>query len=304
MKNNQFNIIKIISDIRAQNYNKEGLVETESAENYLREIERIQEYCIPEKRKKWVEYNRSLIYSPLIPIEHSNQVYHFFKIMNIIDFEILDEVEIMMNASEIMEVFHQTKDWNKVNQILEEQDHNEYTLLAVIEVLLEYSNIGVEFYYRYSTESMKKNNSLQELYQNALEYQEKKLQLKKRIIEIGEDINMEKLIKLLENNLDAIIKDGNKLEDEQITVRKDDLCITKIMDKERIDYYVLDNRYYKTLLLLDGNEPLNSSIKITISDEQREIKLRDYVDSEPIKIYMQGLVDDTDYIISKKKQLK
>ena len=52
MKNNQFNIIKIISDIRAQNYNKEGLVETESAENYLREIERIQEYCIPEKQKK------------------------------------------------------------------------------------------------------------------------------------------------------------------------------------------------------------------------------------------------------------
>lgn len=76
---------------------------------------------------------------------------------------------------------------------------------------------------------------------------------------------------------------------EEVTIREEELSITKINTKESSEYYILDKRVIPTFLVIDNLDWKESYIQMTIEDEVQKIKIGEVRKSKTFLNYFEEL---------------
>ncbi|MBR2828104.1 MAG: hypothetical protein IKE70_02605 [Bacilli bacterium] len=176
----QIELEEILAEIRVKNTNQEKLIRVKRAEDLINQFRNNKDLIIEEKQEKIINYIESLIYSPLIVLEKGKKSKYLNKILNTIDFEIMDEFYGFLDALEIMKVYAKTNSWEEVKNTLKRQEHTRYSMESVLEILLEYSNIGVDFTNIFANNIVKENMELNRLYQERIQNEMKSTNSRKR----------------------------------------------------------------------------------------------------------------------------
>lgn len=161
----EINLEEILAEIRVKNTNQEEFVRIEKAEEFIDQFRENKNLCLPKKQEKFINYLESLIYSPLIVIEKEKKSPYLSKILNTIDFEIMDECYAYLDALEIMKAYDQTNSWEEVKNTLIKQEHTKYSMESILEILLEYANIGVDFANLFASSLLEENRELKRMMQ-------------------------------------------------------------------------------------------------------------------------------------------
>ena len=92
---------------------------------------------------------------------------------------------------------------------------------------------------------------------------------------------------------------------EEVTIREEELSITKINTKESSEYYILDKRVIPTFLVIDNLDWKESYFQITIEDEVQIIKIGEVRNSKTFINYFEELNNwMTNQIEGEKRQVK
>lgn len=176
---------EILDEVRAYTLlfvTKNGKIDCPSAEKYLTWINQYSKYCIPETAESWKENVRKIIYSPLVPkTEHKDNPISKDLIRNN-NYVIIDNLYNFMDAGKIMQVYNDTKSWEEVDKVLKEQGHSGYTFSGLLNVMIQYSLIGVEFVDRYDPNRIKIDKNFKRLYKKSKSYIENRTELNKRLV--------------------------------------------------------------------------------------------------------------------------
>lgn len=164
----EINLEEILAEIRVKNTNQEKLIRTKKAEKLINLFRKNKNLCLKEKQEKLINYLEGLIYSPLIVKEKGKNCSHLSKILNVIDFEIMDECYAFLEAFELMKTFDETNSWEEVKNTLIKQEHTKYSMESILEILLEYANIGVDFTNLFASSLIEENKELKRIYQERI----------------------------------------------------------------------------------------------------------------------------------------
>lgn len=188
MKKNKYSseqLRKILDEVRTNSLlfcTKNGKIDCTSAEEYLMWISQYSIYCIPEMKESWEENTRKLIYSPLVPKpQHRDDLYVKEMIENN-NYAIIDNLYNFMDAGKIMQTYHDTKSWEEVDKAVKEQGHSGWTFSGVLNIMIQYSLIGVDFVDRYDPNRIKRDKEFQKEYNKAKSYVENRTRLNKRLV--------------------------------------------------------------------------------------------------------------------------
>ena len=169
MKNKRhYCLEEILAEVRLNIQKSNGeITKIKKAEEYIDYMDKYKKLCIEEKQEDWTNSIARLIYSPIVLNKGIKYTPHIDRIVNSTDIEIIDELESFMNASKVMKIYNETKSWDKVDMLLKKQRHSRYSFECMIEVLIEYSPIGVEFIDRYDKNIIKNNLEFGRLYEES-----------------------------------------------------------------------------------------------------------------------------------------
>lgn len=188
MEKNKYNskqLEKILDEVRACTLffvTKNGKIDCPSAEEYLTWINQYSKYCIPEMAESWKENVRKIIYSPLVPKPEHQDNPIAKDLINNNNYVIIDNLYNFMNAGKIMQVYNDTKSWEEVDKVLTEQGHSGYTFSGLLNVIIQYSLIGVEFVDKYDPNRIKRDKNFKKVYNQSKSYIENRTELNKRLV--------------------------------------------------------------------------------------------------------------------------
>lgn len=106
---------------------------------------------------------------------------------------------------------------------------------------------------------------------------------------------MEEKIEQLKSTIETYLTNNPNKEEiqtstlEEITIREEELTITKINTKESSEYYILDKRVIPMFLLIDNRDWKESYIQMTLEDEVQNIKIEEVKDSKTFINYFDEL---------------
>lgn len=158
----------VLSDVRmctllyCTNNNK---VVSALAEGYIDYMNEFGRYCMPEKRNDWNEKIREIVYAPIVLKPNTEVSSELSKMVIAKDYAIIDSLFNFMNAAEIMKEYSETHSWERIDEIMEKQGHTGFTLSGLENIMLLYSNIGVEFVDRYDSSRIKRDKDFKEEYE-------------------------------------------------------------------------------------------------------------------------------------------
>lgn len=176
---------EILDEVRACTLlyvTKNGKISCSSAEEYLNWINQYSEYCIPEMVESWKANIRKLIYSPLVPKPGHQDDSIVKDIIENNNYMIIDNLYNFMDAGKIMQTYNDTKSWEEVDKVVNEQGHSGYTFSGLMNIMIQYSLIGVDFVDRYDCNRMKRDKKFKKMYNEAKNYIENRTELNKRLV--------------------------------------------------------------------------------------------------------------------------
>lgn len=161
---------------------RDGKVVSSYAEEYLRWINQYAKYCIPEMADVWKNENRKVVYSPLVvdPKFKDDPRVEILLAKN--NWQITDILDSFMFAGELMEVYDNTHSWEEVDKLLEEQGHSGWTFTGVVNTMLKYSTIGVQFADKYYPGKRNIDSGFRKLYEERKAYFEERNNLNQRFV--------------------------------------------------------------------------------------------------------------------------
>ncbi len=118
---------EILDEVRACNLFYvliDGKIDCFSAEEYLTWINQYSKYCIPEMAGSWEKAIKKIIYSPLVPKPQHQDNSTVKDIIVNNNYVIIDNLYNFMDAGKIMQTYNNTKSWEEVDKVVEEQGHS------------------------------------------------------------------------------------------------------------------------------------------------------------------------------------
>lgn len=188
MKKNKYNsteLERILDEVRACNLffiTKNGKINCPSAEDYLAWINQYSRFCIPEMKESWEETTRNIIYSPLVPKPEYQDDSLAKELVESNNYAIIDYLYNFMDAGRIMQTYDETKSWEKVDEVLDEQGHSGLTFSGLMNVIIQYSKIGADFVDRYDPDRVKRDRIFKAYYKKSKDYLENRTELNKRLV--------------------------------------------------------------------------------------------------------------------------
>lgn len=188
IENNKYNskqIEEILDRIRISALlfiTKDGKIDCQEAENFLTWLNGYAQYCIPEMKEKWKDSTRQILFGAIVPKPghlDDAQVKEYISKNN---YAIIDNLYNFMNAGEIMQTYNETKSWEEVGKILDKQGHSGWTFSGLMNVMIEYSPIGVEFANIYDEDRINRDDNFKKVYDKTDNYLEKRKELNKRLV--------------------------------------------------------------------------------------------------------------------------
>ena len=176
---------EILDEVRASTLlyvTKNGKIDCPSAEQYLTWINEYSKYCIPEMAESWKECVRKIIYSTLVPKPEYKDNSTAKELIENNNYAIIDSLYNFMDAGRIMQTYNETKSWEEVNKVVEEQGHSGWTFSGLLNVMIQYSLIGVEFVDKYDPNRVKRDKDFKKIYNKSKKYVENRTNLNKRLV--------------------------------------------------------------------------------------------------------------------------
>lgn len=87
-----------------------------------------------------------------------------------------------MDAGAIMKKYHETNSWEEVEKLVEEQGHSGYTFSGMCNVMLRFSQYGVEFVEHFDPYRAERSQDFQDMYKKRSE--EKRKLLNQRLVNV------------------------------------------------------------------------------------------------------------------------
>jgi len=163
---------------------KNGEIYSTSAEEFLEWINEYTKYIIPEKVDTWKKVTRKCIYSPLV-LKHDIEITKpIQRLIESREYAIIDNLFNFIDAGEIMKTFDETKSWDEVYKVLQEQGHSGWTFSGVLNVMINFSSLGVEFVDRYAPYKLDRDEGCKELYEEMKDYNNKRNELNYRLVKV------------------------------------------------------------------------------------------------------------------------
>lgn len=159
-----------------------GKIVSSYAEEYLRWIGEYSKYCIPEMVDSWNEENRKIIYSPLVPNPNYREDPRVRELIIRNNWKITDELDSFAYAGEIMKLYDETHSWEDIDKLLHEQGHTGWSFTGVVNTMLKYSMIGVQFVDKYYPGKRNIDPNFRKLYDERKNYFEMRNNLNKRLV--------------------------------------------------------------------------------------------------------------------------
>lgn len=132
--------------------------------------------------ESWKENVRKIIYSPLVPKpEHQDSLISKELIENN-NYVIIDNLYNFMDAGKIMQTYNDTKSWEEVDKVLAEQGHSGWTFSGLLNIMIQYSLIGVNFVDRYDPDRIKRDKNFKKVYNTSKNYIENRIEVNKRLV--------------------------------------------------------------------------------------------------------------------------
>ncbi len=161
---------------------KNGKIDCLSAEEYLTWINQYSKYCIPEMAESWKENIRKIIYSPLVPKPKHQDNSSVKELIRNNDIAIIDNLYNFMDAGRIMKTYDDTKSWEEVDKVVKEQGHSGWTLSGLLNIMIQYSLIGVDFVDRYDPGRINRDKDFKKVYDISKSYVENRTELNQRLV--------------------------------------------------------------------------------------------------------------------------
>lgn len=161
---------------------KNGEIVSSLAEEYLRWINKYAKHCIPEMAEEWCLENRKVVYSPLVPNLDCKDDPRVKELIIRNNWKITDTLDSFIFAGELMEVYANTHSFEEVDKLLREQGHSGWSFSGVVNVMLKYSMIGVQFVDRYYPGKRNIDKDFRELYNERKNYFQQRDELNQRFV--------------------------------------------------------------------------------------------------------------------------
>ena len=178
-------IERILDEVRINSLlfiTQNGKIFSSEAEKFIEWINEYSKYCIPEKKEKWQQETRKIIYSPLVPKPEHKDKPETHEIIRYNNFAIIDSLYNFIYAGRIMEIYDKTKSWKEVEEELHEQGHSGMTFAGLIFTLIEYSLIGPEFTDLFDYSRIERDKEFKKVYLKKKKYLEERECLNKRLV--------------------------------------------------------------------------------------------------------------------------
>ena len=159
-----------------------GKVYSSSAEEFLRWINEYTKYCRPDEVDNWNSICRDKIYNPLILKDGVECTPELQKLIHNREYEIVDCLFNFMDAGAIMKKYHDTNSWDEVEMLIKEQGHSGYMFSGMCNVMLRFSQYGVEFVDHFDPFRAERCQAFQDMYKKRSE--EKRKQLNQRLVNV------------------------------------------------------------------------------------------------------------------------
>lgn len=188
VENNKYKskqIKEILDSIRLNtllHITKDGKIDCPEADNFIAWIDGYAKYCIPEMQEKWKEAIRKILNGTIVPKPKYQSDTKVQEIVISNDYTIIDNLYNFINAGEIMQTYEETKSWEEVNKIVDKQGHSGWTLSGLLNIMIQYSLIGVEFVDLVDQDRINRDESFKKLYDEAKSYNDNRTELNKRLI--------------------------------------------------------------------------------------------------------------------------
>lgn len=160
----------------------DGEIVSSYAEEYLMWINQYAKYCIPEMAEVWKDENRKAVYSPLVVDPKYKDDPQVAELLVRNNWKITDHLDDFIFAGELMEIYDKTHSWDEVDKLLKEQGHSGWSFTGVVNTMLKYSMIGVEFVDKYYPGKRKIDMDFRKMYDERKDYLEKKNNLNKGLV--------------------------------------------------------------------------------------------------------------------------
>lgn len=161
---------------------RDGQVVSSLAEEYLNWINEYSKYCIPEMMEDWKLENRKIIYSPLVPNLECKDNPRVKELIIRNNWAITDNLDSFMYAGEVMKLYSETHSWEKVDELLKEQGHSGWSFSGLVNTMLKYSMIGVEFVDKYYPGKVNIDKDFRKMYNERKDYFLEREELNRRFV--------------------------------------------------------------------------------------------------------------------------
>jgi len=188
MDKNKYNskrLEEILDDVRFSTLmyiTKKGKIHCSTAEEFLTWINQFSHYCIPEMAELWNQSVRNLIYSALVPRPQYQDNCCAQSLIENNNYVIIDHLYNYMNAGQIMKTYNDTKSWQEVDKVIEEQGHSGWTLSGLLNIMVQYSLIGTDLVDKYDTTKNQRDHNFQKMYDKSKNYTKLRKDLQKRLV--------------------------------------------------------------------------------------------------------------------------
>ena len=98
------------------------------------------------------------------------------------NYVIIDHLYNYMNAGQIMKTYNDTKSWQEVDKVIEEQGHSGWTLSGLLNIMVQYSLIGTDLVDKYDTTKNQRDHNFQKMYDKSKNYTKLRKDLQKRLV--------------------------------------------------------------------------------------------------------------------------
>lgn len=161
------NKVRMSLRLHIQKHNKPYCHE---AEGFIQAVMAYSPLLIPERIKHFELVLRRYVYGLVELPEKLNE--NELQGRTFEQFEKLDTLSVVndlyqyIDTCKVLKTWNDTHSWEEIDKVLHKQGHSGYSFSGVANMMLKYSDIGVEFIDRYCPDRIERDSNFAEIYNN------------------------------------------------------------------------------------------------------------------------------------------
>jgi len=141
------------------------------AEGFIQTIMAYTPLIIPEKVKEFEFVLRKYVYDGVVLPETFDKRDLWNRTIKeaeeINTLSVVDDLYQFIDSCSIMKKWSDTHSWEEIDKVLEKQGHSGFTFSAVANMMIKYSDMGVDFVDRYCPKRLENDENFAEIYNKA-----------------------------------------------------------------------------------------------------------------------------------------